>query len=40
MASGGYKEVDGMYVYNIFPYQSIGTINALDGSVINRDFGY
>ena len=31
---------DGMYVCNFCHYQSIGTINALDGSVVNRDLGY
>ena len=31
---------DGMYMNNFCHYQSIGTINALDGSVVNRDLGY
>ena len=34
--------VDGMYVYRMNPgYQmSIGTVNALDGTIINRELGY
>ena len=34
-----HPKVDGMYIFNI-PFQSIGTINALDGTIINRDLGY
>ncbi len=29
----------GMYIINI-PYQSLGTVNALDGTIINRELGY
>lgn len=35
-----YPKEDGMYIINTPPHQSVAIVNSLDGTIVNRDYGY